>query len=964
MSITKPLLLVDGSSYFFRAFHALPPLLNSAGHPTGAIYGVANMIKRLIKDYQPEYLAVVFDAKGKTFRDELYPDYKAHRPPMPSELTCQFQPLIDVLTAMGLPLLIIPGVEADDVIGTIAHLATLEARPVVVSTGDKDMAQLVNEHISLVNTMTNKTMDVDGVKEKFGVTPEQIIDYLTLIGDTSDNIPGVNKCGPKTAVKWLSEYQTLDNLIAHADDIGGKIGEYLRASLAQIPLSKKLVTIKTDVELPLSLDELKPKPVNRQELLSLAQTFEFKSWVKELSTKEHTNLHVETVESQSLSLKTPSKSVPGDNNHELHQVNSSSTSLTNEFKYDVITEKHAFDELLKQLKSSTLFCLSTETTHTDAVNAEIIGISLVIDIDHVAYIPLAHNDESTQLPREMVLLALKPLLEDPYFKKVGHNLKHDYSVFKNYDITICGIAYDTMLESYLLNSASSRHDLETLAFKYLQYKTIPFTEVVGRGVKQRSFDQVTVNEAAFYASEKAWITLRLHQKIYPMLAAPLQTVLNEIEIPLLTVLADMERHGVLIDTDLLANHGLRLKEEILNLEQQAIAIVGLSFNLNSPKQLQTILYDEQKLPILSKTPTGQPSTAEAVLLELAEKYELPAVILKYRSLSKLVSTYIDALPKKVNCRTHRVHTSYNQAVTATGRLSSSDPNLQNIPIRSEEGRLIRKAFIAPPQHVLLTADYSQIELRIMAHLSQDPGLLRAFAEGLDIHVATASDIFKTPLHEVTQEQRRRAKAVNFGLIYGMSAFGLAKQLQVERHVAEHYINSYFERYPGVLLYMERSRAQAHEHGYVETIFGRRLYLPEINAKSIMRQKAAERTAINAPLQGTAADIIKKAMLEVAKWQNQSLHSRLNQAGECTTTHENPFNNISLPSIKDPRDTSNANPVEALMIMQVHDELVFEVKNSAIEQVKNTVREIMEHTVEISVPLLVSIGVGDNWDEAH
>lgn len=895
--MTKPLILIDGSSYFFRAFHALPPLTTSKGQPTGAIYGVANMIKRLIKDYQPDQIAVVFDAKGKTFRDEWYPAYKAHRPPMPTDLTSQFQPLIDVLTAMGLPLLIVPGVEADDVIGTIAHFATIATRPVVISTGDKDMAQLVNDHISLVNTMSNQTMDSHGVVEKFGVKPEQIIDYLTLVGDTSDNVPGVTKCGPKTAVKWLAEYQTLDNLVAHADQISGKIGEYLRAALPHLPLSKKLVTIKIDVELPLALEELTPKPVDKEQLLALAREYEFKSWVKELSSTSDTT--------------TPSSTTPSTASH-----------------FEVITEKHQFVTWLDAIKTCSLLCVDTETTNLDAIRAEIVGIALAIDANHPAYIPLTHDDGTPQLNRDYVLAALKPLLENPDIKKVGQNLKYDYTVFKNHNITLNGILYDTMLESYLLNSAGGRHDMDTLALKYLHHKTITFAEVAGTGAKQRRFDQVPVSQAAPYAAEDAEVTLKLHQTLYPMMAKPLQRVLHDIEVPLLTVIADIERHGVLIDTALLAKHGVRLKAEILRLEQQATTFAGKVFNLNSPKQLQSILYEEQGLPILSKTPKGQPSTAESVLQELAFDYELPAIILEYRSLSKLVSTYIDALPKRVNPNTHRVHTSYNQAVTATGRLSSSEPNLQNIPVRSEEGRLIRRAFIAPPNQILLTADYSQIELRIMAHLSQDPALLHAFAQGWDIHAATASEIFRVPLCDVTAEQRRRSKAVNFGLIYGMSAFGLAKQLHVERNDAQRYIDCYFERYPGVLAYMDRTRAQAHEQGYVETLFGRRLYLPEINAQNMMRRKAAERTAINAPLQGTAADIIKKAMLAVATWQNQSPHHN------------------------------------AVMIMQVHDELVFEVQEYAIESVKADIRQLMEHTVELSVPLLVSIGVGHNWDEAH
>lgn len=893
-----PLILIDGSSYFFRAFHALPPLTNSKGQPTGAVYGVANMIKKLIKDYQPEELAVVFDAKGKTFRDEWFPEYKAHRPPMPQELSSQFQPLIDLLNAMGFPLLIVEGVEADDVIGTLAKQATEQGLPVVISTGDKDMAQLVNEHVTLINTMSNYSMDINGVYEKFGVTPAQIIDYLTLVGDSVDNIPGVTKCGPKTAVKWLAEYQTLDNLIQHANEIGGKIGEHLRSSIPHLALSKKLVTIKTDLELPLKLNELKPKPADRKQLIDLTRQLEFKNWLKEL-------LGQENIQQEEQALPTSQDPI-----------------------YEIVTTNQQLDHWLNKLEHSKLFCIDTETTSLDAMIAEIVGISLAIEEGKAIYIPLAHTDGSTQLLRDEVLTALKPILENPNLKKIGQNIKYDFCVFKNHGITLQGIAYDTMLESYILNSGANRHDMDTLALKYLGHKTISFEEVAGKGTKQIRFDEVPVDKAAAYAAEDADITLQLHHKLYPLMDESLRVVFNEIEMPLVTVLADIERLGVLIDPITLEQHGNRLKERINELEKEALQLAGRSFNLNSPKQLQEILFDEQKLPVIAKTPTGQPSTAESVLQELAFDFRLAAVILEYRSLTKLVSTYIDALPKKINPQTHRVHTSYNQAVAATGRLSSSEPNLQNIPIRSEEGRLIRTAFIAPAGKVILAADYSQIELRIMAHLSQDENLLKAFANGWDIHAATASEIFETALDKVSHEQRRRAKAVNFGLIYGMSSFGLAKQLGVDRKDAQKYIDTYFLRYPKVLEYMERTRKQAHQDGYVETLFGRRLYLPEINARNMMRQKAAERTAINAPMQGTAADIIKKAMLVMANWQNSQAHP------------------------------------PAQMIMQVHDELVFEVVNEEIESSKITIRNIMEQTVQLSVPLIVSIGVGSNWDDAH
>ncbi|HBI22492.1 MAG TPA: DNA polymerase I, partial [Legionella sp.] len=837
----KPLILVDGSSYFFRAFHALPPLTNAKGQATGAIYGVANMIKRLAKDYHATQIAIVFDAKGKTFRDEWYPAYKANRPPMPVELSSQFEPLLNVLRAMGFPLLIIDGVEADDVIGTLARQATEAGMPVVISTGDKDMAQLVNEHVTLINTMSRQTLDIAGVKEKFGVTPGQIIDYLALVGDTSDNVPGVPKCGPKTAAKWLSHYQTLDQLVADSDAIPGKIGEYLRASLAQLPLSKKLVTIKTDVELPFRFNELLQTDEDREQLIALSREYDFKAWLKELTTPNESS---ETID--------PPPAVP----------------IATPFDYDIITEQTQWTQWLARLNHCALFCVDTETTSLDVMSAELVGIALAIEPGRPAYIPLAHDDGSPQLPRDAVLAALKPILENPLIKKVGQNLKYDYSVLKNAGITLQGIAFDTMLTSYLLNSTANRHDMDTLALKHLNHKTITFKDVAGSGAKQLCFNQIPVSIAAPYAAEDADVTLRLHQCLYPQLDDALKRVLHEIEIPLLTVLADIERHGVLIDEALLMTHGVRLKARILELENNAYRLAGRPFNLNSPKQLQDIIYTEQKLPVLAKTPKGQPSTAEAVLQELACDYELPAVIIEYRGLSKLVSTYIDALPKRINPVTHRVHTSYNQAIAATGRLSSSDPNLQNIPIRTEEGRLIRRAFIAPPEHVLLTADYSQIELRIMAHLSQDANLLNAFAKGWDIHTATASEIFAVDLNDVSKEQRRRAKAVNFGLIYGMSAFGLAKQLGVERRDAQQYIDCYFQRYPGVLTYMDNTREQARRQGYVETLFGRRLYLPEINARNAMRQKAAERTAINAPMQGSAADIIKKAMLAVARWQDQ------------------------------------------------------------------------------------------------
>jgi len=892
----SPLILVDASSYFFRAFHALPPLMNSKGQATGAIYGVANMIKRLVKDYDTTNIAVVFDAKGKTFRDDWYPEYKANRPPMPDDLRSQFHPLLDLLKAMGFPLLVVDGVEADDVIGAIAEQASLAGQSVIISTGDKDMAQLVNKHVTLINTMSNQALDCAGVEKKFGVRPDQIVDYLTLVGDTSDNVPGVTKCGPKTAVKWLSQYKTLDNILADADSITGKIGEYLRAAIPHLPLSKRLVTIKTDVELPCTLADLKMKDADRDQLIALVRKFEFKHWLKKLLGDESVE-HAPEVEKPVI-------------------------------HYELITDMTALRGLIEQLQACTLFCIDTETTALQVMCAELVGISIAIDPQNPVYIPLAHTDGSVQLPRDEVLALLKPILQNRAIAKVGQNLKYDYGVFKNYAITLEGIFSDTMLESYMLNSGQNRHDMDTLALKYLGHKTISYKEVAGTGAKQLRFDDVPVSVAAPYAAEDAQVTLQLHQMLFPMLEPKPLSVLQTIEVPLLTVLSDIERQGVLVDEKTLMLHGERLKARIQVLEDEAFKLAGKSFNLNSPKQLQEILFDTLNLPIISKTPKGQPSTAEPVLQELGLTYPLPAVILEYRSLSKLVSTYIDALPKRINPKTGRVHTSYNQAVAATGRLSSSEPNLQNIPVRTEEGRLIRKAFIAPAGYVLLAADYSQIELRIMAHLSQDPNLLKAFSNGWDVHLATASEIFDVPLDAVTNEQRRRAKAVNFGLIYGMSAFGLAKQLDVSRQDAQQYIDCYFERYPGVLDYMERTREQAHQQLFVETIFGRRLYLPEINARNVMRQKAAERTAINAPMQGTAADIIKKAMLAISAWEHQ----------------------FATPP--------------ARMVMQVHDELVFEVQQEHIESATQTIRELMENAVSLSVPMIVSIGTGANWDEAH
>ncbi|MGQ3889338.1 DNA polymerase I [Legionella sp. CNM-1927-20] len=893
--MSSSLLLIDGSSYFFRAFHALPPLTNSKGQPTGAIYGVASMIRRLIKDHECEQAAVIFDAKGKTFREELYPEYKAHRNAMPPDLYNQFPLLIELLTAMGLPLLIIEGVEADDVIGTLSRLATEQGQPVIISTSDKDMAQLVNEHVTIINTMTNQIMDIAAIKEKFGVTPNQFIDYLTLVGDSVDNIPGVTKCGPKTAVKWLEQYENLDNLCANSHLITGKIGEYLRKSLDYLPLSKQLITIKTDVELPLTLADLKIKKEDREKLITLVQELEFKSWLKELlEAKEYDEPIQETSQPD----------------------------------LNIIKNEVELNNFLQLLQSASQVYIKTETTDPNSIHADIAGLSLALNENQSVYIPFLHLDTDIELNPHTTLNTLKPILENEKVSKIGHNLKYDYNILKNYDIHLAGINFDIMLASYVLNS-TGQHDLNTLSLKYLGCNTITYEGVVGKGVKQQQLNQITLIKAATYAINQIMTIVTLHNKLSSLLELPLDTVFKDIEMPLLQVLAEMERQGVLIDIPTLEKHGQRLKSRLITLEQEATQLAGRTFNLNSPKQLQEILFDELNLPILAKTPTGQPSTAESVLQELAYNYKLPAIILEYRSLSKLVSTYIDALPKRVKLETMRVHTCYNQAITATGRLSSSEPNLQNIPIRSEEGRLIRTAFIAPPQYTILAADYSQIELRIMAHLSADPNLLKAFASGWDIHTATASEIFQVNLDDVTAEQRRRAKAVNFGLIYGMSTFGLAKQLGIDRQDAQFYMDRYFQRYPGVLEYMERTRQQAHTQGYVETIFGRRLYLPDINVRNLSRQRAAERMAINAPMQGTAADIIKKAMIAVFKWQE-----------------------------------SLSNPESVRMVMQVHDELVFEIQHDAIEWARNEIHQLMENAVELVVPLQVSIGTGTNWDEAH
>ena len=894
----KPLVLVDGSSYLYRAFHALPALTNSRGEPTGAVYGVVNMLRRLLNDYHPDHVAVVFDAKGKTFRDDLYPEYKAHRPPMPVELVGQIAPLHTIVRAMGLPLLMVDGVEADDVIGTLARRAEAAGLPVLISTGDKDMAQLVDEHITLVNTMTDTTLDPAGVAEKFGVPPQRIVDYLSLIGDTSDNVPGVPKVGPKTAVKWLQEYGSLDAVIAAADAIGGKIGENLRASLSFLPLSRELVTIRCDVPLDLGPLDLHLAAPDTAALRDWFARLEFKGWLAEL----------------------------------LDDAPPAAAATTSGDDYETILDAAQLEAWLARLSAAQLFAFDTETTSLDYIEAEIVGASFALEAGHAAYLPLAHDypGAPTQLDRDRTLARLKPLLEDPAHAKVGQNLKYDMSVLANHGIELRGIAHDTMLQSYVLDSTATRHDMDSLALKYLSHKTISYAEVAGKGAKQLTFNQVPLEEAARYAAEDADITLRLHQALWPKVAAEpaLRRVYEEMELPLVPVLSRIERAGVLVDVAMLRRQSGELALRMAEIEQQAYAAAQGPFNLASPKQIQEILFERLGLPVLKKTPKGQPSTAEEVLQELALDYPLPRLILDYRGMAKLKSTYTDKLPEQVSRRTGRVHTSYHQAVAATGRLSSSDPNLQNIPVRTAEGRRIRQAFIAPPGCRLLAADYSQIELRIMAHLSGDEGLLHAFAAGEDIHRATAAEVFGVAPEQVSGDERRSAKAINFGLIYGMSAFGLARQLGIDRGAAQTYVDRYFARYPGVRRYMEETREQARERGYVETVFGRRLYVPDINASNGQRRQYAERTAINAPMQGTAADIIKRAMIAVDRWQRQ-------EAAE-----------------------------QVRMIMQVHDELVFEVAEGFVDQATAAIRGHMAGAAQLAVPLEVEIGVGDNWDEAH
>jgi DNA polymerase-1 len=898
----KPrLVLVDGSSYLYRAFHALPGLSNTKGQPTGAIHGVIAMLKKLQNECPAEAFAVIFDPRGKTHRDEWYPEYKANRPSMPEELASQIGPLFEIIDALGMPRLVQDGTEADDVIGTLARRAAADGWDVVISTGDKDLAQLVGPGITLVNTMDGTTLDPAGVVAKFGVPPERIVDYLTLVGDSVDNVPGVPKVGPKTAAKWLAQYGSLDEITRHAAEVKGAVGDNLRAALDQLPLSRRLVTILDDLELPWRHAELGCRPPDTARLAELYRDLEFKSWLRQLEQD------VPVAEAP----PPPADALPRD--------------------YETVLDRDALDRWLERLRRAELFAFDTETTSLDYMEARIVGVSFCVEPGHAAYVPLAHDylDAPPQLDRDEVLALLKPLLEDETIAKVAHHAKYDRNVLLNHGIELKGIRFDTMLESYVLNSTATRHDLDSLALQYLGISTILYEDVAGKGAKQLSFNEVPLETAAPYAAEDADVCLRLHGQLWPRIRdeAGLAELLAEVEMPLVPVLSRIERTGVLVDAKMLAAQGGELAAKIREIELAAFEAAGETFNIGSPKQIQTLLFDKLGLPVTARTPTGQPSTAESALQDLALDYPLPRLILEHRALSKLKSTYIDRLPQEVNPGTGRVHTSYHQAVAATGRLSSSDPNLQNIPVRTPEGRRIRQAFVAPPGCKLLAADYSQIELRIMAHLSGDERLLAAFAHGADIHRATAAEVFGMTLDAVTDEQRRSAKAINFGLIYGMSAFGLARQLGIERGAAQAYVDRYFARYPGVKAYMDRIRAEAHDRGYVETVFGRRLYLPEINSRNTQRRQYAERTAINAPMQGTAADIIKRAMIRVDRWLQSS-------------------------------------GVPARIIMQVHDELVLEVADAAVEEVGAAVREHMAGAASLHVPLIVDTGVGENWDEAH
>jgi DNA polymerase-1 len=918
------LILVDGSGYLYRAFHALPPLSNSTGEPTGAVLGVLNMLNKMIKEESPDRIAVVFDASGRTFRDDLFDQYKAHREPMPDDLRSQVQPLLDVVAAMGLPLLRVPGVEADDVIGTLAKQGAESGYEVLISTGDKDMAQLVAPQVGLINTMSNTRLDRAGVKAKFDVFPEQIVGYLALVGDSSDNIPGITGVGAKTAAKWLNQYQTLDELIAHAGDIGGKVGENLRNELAMLELSRKLATIDTALTLDISAAGLTPGAPDVARLRELYTRLELRALLKSLGPAE-----ASAADAIVIDVAVAQIVLGADAPAPAKIAALAAPPLTR--SYYKITSQDALEAWLAKLGAAPLISFDTETDSLDYMQARIVGLSFAVTPGEAAYLPLAHDYPGAphQLDREKVLAAFKPLLEDPTRPKLGHHLKYDAHVLANYGIAIAGQRFDSMLESYVLNSVATRHDMDSTAEKYLGVRTIHFEDVAGKGAKQITFNQVDVDRATEYSAEDADITLQLHLALWPQIEAvpTLKAVYETIEQPLVPVLYRMERTGVLVDRELLKIQSSELAARMLELQTLAHAEAGGPFNVDSPKQLQEILFGKMAIPVIRKTPTGQPSTAEDVLEELAATYPLPKLILEYRGVAKLKSTYTDKLPEQIDEATGRIHTSYHQAVAATGRLSSMDPNLQNIPIRTKEGRRIRQAFIAPPGHSLVAADYSQIELRIMAHLSGDASLLQAFAEDRDVHQATAAEVFTTPLGEVTADQRRSAKAINFGLMYGMSAFGLARQLGIGRGDAQKYMDLYFERYPGVKRYMEETRRQARESGFVETVFGRRLYLPEIQSRNQALRQYAERSAINAPMQGTAADIIKRAMIEVDAWLQTS----------------------RLP---------------ARLIMQVHDELVLEVADQAVATVVNELRAHMARAAKLAVPLKVDVGVGLNWDEAH
>jgi DNA polymerase-1 len=919
----RKLILVDGSGYLYRAFHALPPLTNSRGEPTGAVLGVLNMLNKMIKEEAPDRIAVVFDAPGRTFRDDLFDQYKAHREPMPDNLTAQVQPLYDVVAAMGVPLLRVPGVEADDVIGTLARQGADAGFKVLISTGDKDMAQLVGPNVELINTMSNTRLDRIGVKAKFDVFPEQIVDYLALVGDTSDNIPGITGVGNKTAAKWLNQYQNLDTLIAHAVDISGKVGENLRNEMPMLELSRKLATIDSTLSLDVAPEQLSTGAPDVARLRELYTRMELRALLKSLGPETQTaesGGEIDIVVAQATTAGgTPLATAVA------------VVSAPQPRNYHKVMSEEELDIWLQKLKDAPLVSFDTETDSLDYMRAQIVGVSFAVVPGEAAYVPLGHDYAGAphQLDRNKALAALKPMLEDITKAKLGHHLKFDAHVLANYGIALNGQRFDSMLESYVLNSVATRHDMDASAVRYLGVKTIHFEDLTGKGAKKITFNQVDVDRAAEYSAEDADITLQLHQAIWPQIEAlpKLKFVYENIEQPLVPVLFRMERTGVLVDRALLKAQSTELATRMLELQTQAHKEAGGVFNVDSPKQLQEILFGKLGIPVVRKTSTGQPSTAEDVLEELAETHPLPRLILEYRGMAKLKSTYTDNLPLQINATTGRIHTSYHQAVAATGRLSSQDPNLQNIPIRTQEGRRIRQAFIAPPGHSLVAADYSQIELRIMAHLSGDATLLRAFADDRDVHQATASEVFSTPLEQVSPDQRRSAKAINFGLMYGMSAFGLARQLNIARGDAQKYMDLYFERYPGVRRYMEETRSQARETGYVETVFGRRLYLPEIQSRNAALRQYAERSAINAPMQGTAADIIKRAMIEVDSWLQSSR-------------------------------------VPARLIMQVHDELVLEVADEAIETLVGQIRTHMIRAADLSIPLKVDVGVGRNWDEAH